>query len=240
MITISASITNNCQLRCGNPDYGCIAQCQRHNTDRSTMIDFDAMLKWMGTHFGKCNLHVTGGEPLLHPGLYSGLLKCINAGHDVTLFSNGIALPSQPELYELPIKWHVTKHRGISDSDFAVAIEPLRNKPHVICRIFGRGKEPDRTIEALYHGFNFRWIEANTNYENYTCSFKNENPNERILFIDKDGSVHNCSEPAFGKIGSTIDGTFDREKYEAFRCPSKKWPHACQAASSAEIMEGLK
>lgn len=239
-VAITAVITNKCPLRCVG-DYVCPAWCNRRNVDRKTMIDFDALLAWTSEHFPKCDLHISGGEPLEHPHLEYGVKKAVSLGHRVAVFSNAVLLPKRPEMYDLPVVWHLTHHYNqISAEDFLDAVGPVKKRPHLVCRIFKNGDAPDRSKEPIYDGFNFRWIEANIGYYDYVPPLpQTGNPNHEILNVARMGEVFNCSSMVCRHIGHIYEKWFDKDRYDNFWCPSDKYPTACQPYQSKALIEEL-
>ena len=229
-LTVTAVVTNKCNFRCLN----CVAGCPSDGPE----IDFDSMLNWLDKYAKGCCLHISGGEPLLVDGIFEKIKKCIDAGHDVSLFTNGSMIAHNMEMLKLPIKWHITHHaEGMSLGDFLHCIGSVKNKKHVVCRLRhgDNALNKKNETEAKYGDFNFKWIVPYNGYFGYDCKSKVDVCN-KILMIGIDGKVYPCSTVKKGEIGNIYDMTFNTEHTDNFTCGSGS---TCQALQSAEIMRNI-
>lgn len=234
-LTVTAVITNKCNFNC---DY-CVAGGPK---DDGPEINFDVLLKWLDKYTSGCNLHISGGEPLMIVGIIDSISKCVEAGHDVTIFTNGSLFSQHPNMLGLPVTWHVTHHAShLSIDRFLDAINFIKDKKHLICRIRNdqEGLNKKEETEALYSEFNFRWILPYNGYFGYVKPFDSSPVCENIIMIGTDGTVFPCSTTRGETFGNIHDMTFDAEAARRFECICGKDKRRCQAMQSAEIMEGL-
>lgn len=233
--------SNVCNFKCVG-DYGCIAECQKISTDRISKLDVGAAIEWTKKYAPLAHVHVTGGEPFAIDGMVESIRKIINAGFKVSVFTNGSLLRKfeNDGVYYLPVSWQITHHyQRISTSEFFRNIEPLKNKPHVVCRIIGKGKHRCESIERMYDGYNFKWINDREGFADYSIETKWDNhPCSEMILLGIKNEVFPCSSP-FRVIGNVVDMTFDEKAASELSCVSDKYPHDCQACQSAEILEQL-
>lgn len=212
-MTVTAVVLNDCNFNCNY----CIAGCSRPGADKEKRVDFDALLRWLKTYFPECNLHVSGGEPLLHEGLFDGLKKALDAGHNITLFTNGSFLPSQTELLDLPVLWHMTYHpEQQSFESFLKSANLIKNKPHIICEVYNAERVPSREAAAKkYEGFNFYWIRENCGYIDLGVKPDvMDTGNLRTIGIH--GEVYPCGGGSQATVGNIYDMSYDKEKADSF------------------------
>ena len=234
-LTITAITTNRCNFNCDN----CVAGCP--NNDKPE-IDFDVMMRWLDKYTPGCNLHISGGEPLLVDSIYDKVKMCVDTGYDVTIFTNGTFIKQHLDLVELPVKWHVTHHSEMVSVDtFLEDIEPIKSKPHVVCRLRHGYDALNKAEEAerLYSGYNFKWIVPFNGYAGYAAQPSEKPICKSIMMIDGDGTVYPCSTGKAGVLGNTYDMTFDVDKANNFECICGKNDRQCRAYQSAEIMAAL-
>lgn len=243
MITLSACLTNDCCFRCSikTEGYCCAAGLNRSGVDRKTMLEFNPLIKWKQKFLPDNPIHITGGEPFIHPGIKQGLIDCVKAGFDLTLFTNGYLLAKNSWAYDLPIKWCVTQHPGqMNNEQFLEAIRPLKDRPHIVCRIFHDSDVPPFDIMDLYGDFNAKWVKANRGYYNFVERDVDnpDSPNCWIILIGKDGKVHSCSVP-HADYGNVYDMTFDIEKAKKWHCPAGIFPTGCHTMQNAILFQEM-
>lgn len=235
--TVNVFVTNACNLYC----LPCKADDPFHR-DEKTMLDLCQTENWIEMYAPGCAINVMGGEPLKHPMINSFLYEMHRNGHEITLMTNATLLKNNPYLYDLDIRWHLTHHpeSGVSYEQFFENVEPLKNKKHVVARLY-YGKEALNhrvRCEERYKGYNFKWIGLNSGYMNYSFhSYVDECPNSEMVLIGTKGEVYCCSKPSKGQFGNVHDMTFDTESASKFRCPL--YPSKCQAMQTNEIMRDL-
>lgn len=212
------------------------------SADRESVLDIDAAIKWAIAFAPDATIHVTGGEPFVLPGMVESIRKIIYSGFRVAVFTNGSLLRKYESegIYDLPVAWQICHHPSqISVEDFLYNVEPLKNKPHLLCRIAGKVTRPTHELASLYSGYNFRWIENMAGFVDYESSTAwNKCPSKEMLLIGVKGDVFPCSKP-FTKLGHVEAMTFDRAKANRLGCHAKKYPSKCQACQSTELLEGL-
>ena len=79
---IHINITNNCNMRCSH----CFMSAGMHPVDELDVDNLLKTIKALEKELGVMDIVVSGGEPLMHKGIYT-LLEGI-ANHNVTLFTN--------------------------------------------------------------------------------------------------------------------------------------------------------
>lgn len=240
MITVTARATDRCNLAC----YYCVSGCNKKQNCMPDEIDFDAMIRWMQKYTPGCALHISGGEPLLVDDIHIKTQACVDAGFDVTIFTNTTLLPEMPEMWHLPVKWHLTHHpdSGVDIRDFRIAVNCVRHSPHICTRVVN-GINATRDFEIrdqLYKDLNVHWMNPQGTYRFIETVPQTDCPNDELLMIECNGNVHNCSKSKYGTLGNIYDMTFDSDAASQFRCPAKKYNHSCQAQQSAQVLAKLK
>ena len=239
--TITLCVSGCCNLRCRY----CVADIPK-NQDFETQFDFAAARSWLDVHRKNCNVHLSGGEPLMVDGLAGHVQDLLDDGHDVTIFTNTTLLANHPELHSMPINWQCSHHyeSGISYDQFFENIAPLPKDRVLTVRLFW-GNDAERNtaeVERRYTdaGYQFRWLDFKGGYRGYVS--KNDfgkNPNKHFLMIGLHGDVHNCSNPNFGTIGHTANLFIDESNFETFECRRSSGIGNCQACQSADIFTEL-
>src|SRR3972149_3284556 len=98
-ISLRVSVTDRCQLRC----LYCMPSGGVKKFARDQVISFEEILRFvrvLKSCFGLLKVHITGGEPLLRPGIIE-LVKMLTLEgiSDFALTTNGLLLPEMaPEL----------------------------------------------------------------------------------------------------------------------------------------------
>lgn len=239
--TITFCASGCCNLRCRY----CIAQIPK-NQDYDVKFDFDAARLWLGEHYKKCNVHISGGEPLMIDDLGEQVQLLLDDGHDVTIFTNTTLLNKHQELHTMPVKWQCSHHyeSGISYEQFLENIAPLPVENVVVVRLlWGRDAE-NNTLSAekryIDAGYRFHWLDFKAGYHDYTLiNDFGKHPNKHFLMVDPHGNVTNCSNPNFGTIGNTHDLTLDKTNFDTFECRKSCGLDGCQACQSADIFTSL-
>lgn len=238
--TVTICALNDCNMP--TPCEYCIAGCNGpHSLER---VDFGACIEWLEAHRPGCNVHISGGEPLLLDNLCGKTKSLLSAGHKVSIFTNTILLRAQRDLADLNVSWHLTHHPlgGVSIGQFLKSCEVVAHRPHVMARVFyGREALNNKAgIESQYPE-KLYWMNDRSGYHNFYCNKPSGSPDDEILLIGVDGQVHHCSQPRYGSVGNVYDNTFNAENSCGFRCPSGIFESGhCQAYQSAIICEGLK
>lgn len=237
--TVIICTSNKCNFSCSGREYGCVAGCQRLSCDKESVVDMAQAFKWIQKFIPGCDIHITGGEPFVLPGITNDILKFANAGHKTSVFTNGSLLSKNPEAYSLPVAWQITHHyRQISIGNFFENIDPLMSRPHVLCRILGKKEKPSDSIAAVYSDFNFKWIRDRAGFIDYQLKDKWPLcPNDSMLLMGIQGEIYSCSAPN-RQYGSIYDMTFDYESTSDYVCPGG-YPDNCQACQSIEILKSL-
>ncbi len=232
---VTAFVTKDCNLNC---EY-CISGKSR--PDVKTVLDIDQLLKWCAEFTPYCDLHITGGEPLMRNDIADILKKCLDAGHRTSLFTNGILINSRPEILELPIAYHVTHHfdSGVSYDSFFESIKNVPKDRIVVARVYA-GKEPlnNKTgVEKIYQerGYDVQWISKFGTY--HSKPYVGGKQPQQILLIGQYGEVFPCSTIKHGQLGSIYEMTFDG--WPEHGCYCGKAPNNCQALLSAAKMEEI-
>ena len=238
--TITMCITNACNLNCSikTEGHNCIAGTNNNGRDAAVMLDLNLALEWREKFLPNSPVHISGGEPFLHPDIKEGLINCVDRGIDTTVFSNGTLLLDNSWCYELPLKWCLTYHKKVRRSFFLKNIEKLKDKQHLICEIFTT-KTPEK-IQG-FDSFNTLPIKANSGYYNFgeKINIKNSCPNHGILLIGTRGEIFSCSNPSI-QYGDVYTMTFDKKRAEQFRCHAKKYPNKCHTMQNAYLFSQMK
>ena len=134
------SLTDQCNLRCTycmpkeifGPNYPFLK--------RNEWLHFDELDVLVETflHLGVKKIRLTGGEPLLRPGIvnFVGRLKNHHCVEDITLTTNALRLAKEVQ---------ALKDAGLSR--VTVSLDAL--DPKILGKINGRGKSPDIVLEAI-------------------------------------------------------------------------------------------
>lgn len=235
MITVSALITDDCNYNCA----GCIAK--NDTTRQGIKLDVDILLEWCAKFTPGCAIHITGGEPTTRADIVEVLQKCVDAGHQTTLFTNGKCLNKIDGIKELPIVYHITHHpsQGMTYDDFFDACSGIPSDKILTCRRF-TGREAlnnKKLTERIYEraGYEIRWISMFGTYHKKPSKDKCES--EEIIMIKPNGDVCPCSTGRRGIIGNIYDMTFDGipDKF----CFTGKCKNECQALMSATFSADL-
>lgn len=236
--TLTYFLTKRCNMP--TPCRYCRAGCGAVEQDIETELDFDAAINWTCKFTPGANVHLSGGEPLIYDGLHQGILKCIAAGLHVSLFTNGLALQENTELFDLPISFHVAHHfeSGVSYEKFFECVEGLPIDKTVFVRVF-TGKDALENKESCeekyrHNSIKIQWINQNGTYHHFDGD-GGDNASESIALIGQDGIVYRCSDPRCGAIGNVYDMTF--EGWPIGGCPRGLKSNKCNAFLSAQMME---
>lgn len=239
--TVIICMTNRCNLNCKGKKYGCIAGCQKISIDKNPVVDVEQAIRWMAKYTPGCDVHLTGGEPFFVDDTVNRIKRLVAAGHRVSVFSNGTLLRDHESdgIYDLPVAWQITHHyQQVSLSRFLKQIEPLKRKPHVVCRILAIDEEPSQSIANLYGDYNFAWVRNHSGFLNYRIVGDfDEQPNRSMLLIGTKGEIFSCSTPN-RQYGSIYDMTFNSVEAGKYKCPSD-YPNGCQACQSIDILRNL-
>lgn len=236
--TITMCITDACNLNCSKTSegYNCIAGAKNHGMDTKAMLDIHQALEWRKKFFPNSPVHISGGEPFLHPNIKEGILECVSQKIDTTVFSNGTLLSSNSWCYDLSLKWCLTYHRQVSLKRFLENISPLKDKS-IICQVFTT-KRPEET--KYFDDFNYMPIKANSGYYSFEdIKVENNCPNYGILLIGTKGEIFSCSNP-YRQYGNVNDMTFDIEEAKKLKCHSNKYPNKCHTMQNAYLFSKMK
>lgn len=228
MLTVSAFVTARCNMYCKQ----CIAGS---HDDIDTVLDVDQLLKWCAQFTPGCAIHITGGEPTTRKDIVELLVKCVDAGHQTTLFTNGKRLNHIDGIKELPIIYHVTHHasQGMTYDDFFSAIDGIPKDRLIVCRRFcGRDALNDKlNVMKIYKraGYELHWINMFSTYHKKPSA--DECAKDEIIMVGQYGEVFPCSTIRHGQLGNIYDMTFNGmpEKF----CFNDKCKSKCQALLSA-------
>lgn len=210
---------NDLQLRAKwGPDY-----YKRMCPDKSKflnaahVLNFEALLKWIGTYAPGCQLHISGGEPLLRPDIESQLEKLCWAGIPVTVFTNGLLIDQRPNLFKMPLKWVVTHHTGAPFKKWRDNVELIRHRPYFVCRVLATEHEKvnKEEIQKQYSGLNFYWQRLNCTREipgrNYDPDDLAHVASKVIHLVEADGRVYACNKATRPPIGNILDLSYNPE-----------------------------
>lgn len=160
------SVTSCCNFKC----IYCTNEGQAHNDNDFISIEFikrlSDFIKTNGIYIKKIN--ITGGEPLLHPGLVEIVTALNGCADSLTLNTNGELLDSQ--------KIIALKNAGINcikfgiDSFFQKATKPFYKK--TACNrerimenfFFAKSAVPRTSINMVLTDFNYNEFEDNLNF----------------------------------------------------------------------------
>ncbi len=99
-ISLRLSVTDRCQLRC----LYCMPSEGVTKRDHCEILSFEEILRFVGvlkSHYGLSKVHITGGEPLIRPGVVDLIAMLSGEGiSDLALTTNGHLLPEMA----LPLK----------------------------------------------------------------------------------------------------------------------------------------
>lgn len=165
------------------------------------VLEYRYAIDWIKRHRPGAHVHLSGGEPLLRPDIVQ-MVESFSSEFETTIVTNGQLIPQRTELLGMPVKWLVTWHREqISMGQFLSAIEPIRNKPHLIKTIIGKYDEPEK-FNSHFEGFNFECsFESRPRMDR---AFKHNDADfgdiasHRILLIQPNGPVVSCNKPHGG------------------------------------------
>lgn len=239
MKTITACITNKCNLKCKKSigGYDCVAGCASPLVNIKTEIDFNSLTKWLNKYTPNCAVHISGGEPILHNYIRSGIDMLLTNGFDVTMFSNATMLKQYPWVYDLPIKWHVTHHQWSQTVEsFFENINRLNKDKTIINAIFP--ERPSKEIYDNYIGWKFYPSKINGTYFDFSGEEITGIPNETIELVGIDGRIHTCSNNK-RSVGNIYDLSYDYDKVNNWKCYACKFPDKCQAALTAQLMQTI-
>ena len=242
--TVILFTSNRCNLKCKGKKYGCRSGCHKPNINKNNVLDIEAAIKWMEKFTPGCDVHITGGEPFVLPGMVDSINRVINAGHRVSVFTNATLLRKYQDtgVYDLPVTWQITHHYPQVDyAEFMHQIEPLPPERVLLCRILGKDEQPDAEVQALYNGYRFEWLRNRYGFVNHTLKREwPRQPNDGMLLIGPNpinGSVFSCSAPnrVYGNIHNM---DFDAKAASEYTCGGG-YPDYCQACHSIEILKEL-
>ncbi len=142
-ISLRISVTDRCQLRC----LYCMPPKGVQKRARQDILSFEEILRFVRlvkSHFGLSKVHITGGEPLVRPGIVKLVEMLATEGvRDLALTTNGQCLG--PVAQDL-------KRAGLSRVN--VSLDSLNDKTYALLT---RGGQLKRTLEgiqaALREGF---------------------------------------------------------------------------------------
>jgi hypothetical protein len=214
------------------------------------VLEVPYLLFWLQRFTPHAVVHLSGGEPLLRPDIESFTGHILQAGFEVTIFTNGLLIPSRPELLDMPLKWVVTHHDPQPLTDFLRCIEPIRTRPHQITRVFdaggaGAGDELGAELGANYEGWNFvpRW--KNRPQRKVWFRPRPEDvhriASEILHFITPDGRVFPCNSMFWDPIGHIYTGEYHRKDVEMvdLTCEHCIELNRCAAYQTAVEVDGL-
>lgn len=92
-------ITNKCNLRCSH----CFQDAGEPRENELTSDEWLKIIDAFSSHY-RTSVTVSGGEPLLHPGIFDLLKRAKNNGLQISLFSNGTLINNEKIVDELQ-KW---------------------------------------------------------------------------------------------------------------------------------------
>ncbi len=93
-VSLRISVTERCQLACKycRPANGCNASLNSTGPNSLCFEDIAYFVKLIQRHFRLSKVHLTGGEPLLKPGLAELIRSLTDSGLDLALTTNGQCL----------------------------------------------------------------------------------------------------------------------------------------------------
>lgn len=239
--TITAVLTKRCTRKC----HYCIGDCHLDKWANTPDMEFDALLIWCSKYAPNCNLHLSGGEPLLFEDIASNTKKALDAGHSVSIFTNGDLLKSDHKLLSMDVMWHLTHHLPKTTGDFLKKAELVKYKPHIVTRLKTGHEalnETDRVADQ-YSGLNFHWSIPRKGRELDGFVLRPEDSgriaSDVINLIEVDGQVYPCStKKRHGAIGNIYEGTYDTGGLEELNkhCDWCVKNNCCSAYQSAVLM----
>ncbi len=125
-------VTDRCDLRCAH----CFVSATQHGADMSVSSVEAAIPRLQQARV--TNVTVTGGEPLVHPDLQSILELLVDAGFEVTVCTNGVALTD--ELIERAL--------AMGHIRFNVSVDGITADSHG--RFRGRRDSFERTLDSVH------------------------------------------------------------------------------------------
>lgn len=206
-LTVTVTLTKRCTRAC--------KYCIADKTDAGD-INFSSVIRWCDKFAKGCDIHLSGGEPLILDNIEEIASRAIDAGHRVSVFTNGDLLYDKHPLLSMPIVWHMTHHKPQSINDFLAKAEIIRNKPHVVTAMYyGREILRDADYEAKkYNGLNFHWQMPGLGRVVKGFALKSDDAgciaSGVIHLIENDGNVYPCSTKRLGVIGNVYDMTYEK------------------------------
>lgn len=121
---LTIDITYACNLRCPF----CSKRIGQRNGKHMTDEQFAVVLKFVIPHYKI--IHITGGEPLMHPRFNSMMRKLLELDKKVVVTTNGIALSNVDKNIYDKLNFLVSVYEGINDD----VVNQVESYSNVICR----------------------------------------------------------------------------------------------------------
>lgn len=232
--------TKRCNLLCyrGRDGYSCIAGRQRPSADLVTEPAIADIVGWIDSYATKSPVHITGGEPCIREDLTELIAELLNAGHKVSLDTNGLLLKNHSLLKSMDIAYHVTWHRSqVTKSEFISALSGFDTSKMLVSSVIPRDMNPpfDLESELKIGAWGYKWIVDRVGYLGEKAAPRTGRPNKTMIFIGQNGAIHPCSKPS-EVYGNIKDDSFDAITAFKYKCPENLFPQKCYALRTAELM----